>query len=57
MRETWWVSCDRMTVKVVTEDRMIVEAAPIVWKFKGQNLKNLLLWIKKFGNPKCVRIA
>jgi len=57
MRETWWVSCDRMTVKVVTEDRMIVEAAPIVWKFKGQNLKNLLLWVKKFGNPKCVRIA
>jgi len=57
MREVWWVSCNKMTVKVVTEDTVIVEAAPVVWKFKGQPLKNLLLWISRFGGGKCVRIA
>lgn len=57
MREVWWVSCDKMTVKVVTLDRVIVAGAPIIHKFHGQPLKNLLLWVSRFGNGKCVRIA
>jgi hypothetical protein len=42
----FWISCRIFTVKVNVEDGVIVQAAPIVRKFVGQPLANLLKWQK-----------
>ena len=45
-----WVSCSKFTVRVeIDEDARIIRAAPIVHRFQGQNLRNLLEWADKFG--------
>lgn len=46
-----WVSCPKFTVLVETdaEDR-ITWAAPIVRKFRGQPLANLLAWAMSLGD-------
>lgn len=45
-----WVSCAKFTVRVDTDERGIVTGgAPLVRKFKGQPLKNLLAWARGFG--------
>jgi len=41
-RTVWCLSNPRLTVRVVTEAGTIVEAAPVVRKFVGQPLLNLL---------------
>ena len=47
---TWRLSIPQMTVMVKTgEDRRIVEAAPIVRKFVGQPLDNLVQWMDRKG--------
>jgi hypothetical protein len=46
---TWWVSCNRFTIRVETRDGTIVEAAPICRKFIGQPLRNLLAWAGHIG--------
>jgi hypothetical protein len=46
-----WISCARFTVEVETDTRgMITRAAPIVRKFQGQPLNNLLNWARDFGD-------
>jgi len=47
-----WISCVRFTVQVNTEDGVIVLAAPIVRKFIGQRLENLLGWCARLGGLK-----
>ncbi len=44
-----WISCNKFTVQVNTIDGMIVNAAPLVNKFRGQPVANLLKWAGKFG--------
>jgi len=44
----WWLSCKKMTFGVQTKDGIIVYGAPIVKKFRGQPLDNLIRWMKKF---------
>ena len=45
-----WVSCLRFTVMVETDVRGIVTGgAPIVRRFQGQPLKNLLAWARSLG--------
>lgn len=45
-----WISCHLFTVRVVTDsDDRIIEAAPIVRRFVGQPLANLLGWAAKRG--------
>jgi hypothetical protein len=45
-----WVSCAKFTVGVVTgDDGRIRDSAPMVRKFIGQPLGNLLRWAKGFG--------
>ena len=46
----WWLSSSKMTVAVCTvgEDR-IYRTPPIVAKFKGQPLANLINWMTKQG--------
>lgn len=40
----------RMTVKISTdEDERIVDAAPIVRRFIGQPLENLIRWMSRIG--------
>jgi hypothetical protein len=45
----WWVSCPKWTVRVETEAGRIVFAAPIVRRFVGQGLEDLLAWGRRFG--------
>jgi len=56
MKVAWWLSSPRMTVRVVAVRQagrnMIVEAAPIVRKFIGQPMTNLLIWM----NPDRVEV-
>lgn len=41
-----WLSTERMTVGVAVDDNgIIVQAPPIVAKFKGQTVAALLKWI------------
>jgi hypothetical protein len=48
-----WISCTRFTVEVETDARGIVtKAAPIVRKFQGQPLVNLLKWASELGGLK-----
>lgn len=43
----WWISSERFTVQVNTDERgIIVWAAPIVRRFVGQPLANLARWAK-----------
>ena len=45
-----WLSSNRMTVRVeVDQNQTIVWAAPIVSKFVGQSLRNLLVWMQRQG--------
>jgi hypothetical protein len=45
-----WISCARFTVEVETDTRgMITRAAPIVRKFQGQPIGNLLNWARELG--------
>ena len=45
---TWRLSIPQMTVMVKTGvDRRIIEAAPIVRKFVGQPLDNLVQWMDR----------
>lgn len=42
----YWLSCARFTVQVVTDDRGVITwAAPVVRRFVGQPLVNLLRWV------------
>lgn len=41
----YWLSCSRFTVQVDARDGRIVTAAPIVRKFKGQPVANLVRWM------------
>lgn len=53
MKTAWWLSTNRMTVGVTTNSEdIIVETAPIVYKFKGQPLTSLLRWLSKQGEVK-----
>jgi hypothetical protein len=44
----WWLSTERMSVSVaIDEDDVIVDAPPIVRKFIGQPITNLMRWLAK----------
>ena len=48
MKKHYWLSNDKMTVAVYTDmNNIIIDAAPIVLKFKGQHIDNLINWMKK----------
>lgn len=49
----WWVSCNKFTCYVGTDKSLkIIKAAPIVRKFTGQPLGNLIKWCQKLGGFK-----
>lgn len=54
--QKWWLSCNKFTVQVNTQYDIIVEAAPIVARFKYQPLENLKQWMRKFGGCKMARL-
>lgn len=46
----YWVSCKKFTVGVETDDQhVITDAAPIVRRFIGQHMRNLVKWARKLG--------
>jgi hypothetical protein len=50
-----WISCAAFTVEVKTNtEGYIIEAAPLVKRFKGQQLDNLFRWVRTFGPMKHV---
>jgi hypothetical protein len=46
---TYWISNRVFTVRVEATDGVITEAAPIVRKFLGQPIDNLLNWARRQG--------
>ena len=47
---SYWLSTHRMTVSVDTDDRKVItDAPPIVHKFIGQSLSNLIAWMAGQG--------
>ena len=40
----WWVSCPQFTVWARTSNGIILDSAPIVRRFIGQPLTNLIRW-------------
>lgn len=55
---SWWLSTEKMTVYVETDanDR-IINAAPIVNRFIGQPLDNLLGWLSRQGGLRKSRLG
>ncbi|KKN70610.1 hypothetical protein LCGC14_0428830 [marine sediment metagenome] len=50
MSTVWRLSNNRMTVKVtIGKDHRIIDAAPIVRRFRGQPLINLSRWMERMG--------
>jgi len=47
--QSHWVSCSRFTVRVDVVDGVIVRGAPLVRRFVGQRLDNLLHWARSIG--------
>lgn len=45
----YWLSSKKMTVLVDVQDGRITEAAPVVRKFIGQPLQNLIRWMRRQG--------
>ena len=52
---TRWISNEFATFTVDTEDGIIVNAAPIARRFKGQPFVNLLWWMQKKGGVTVVK--
>lgn len=55
----WYVSCKKFTVCVTcADDGTITAAPPIVRKFIGQQLTNLVAWAgTRFGGTRLERLA
>jgi hypothetical protein len=50
-----WISCPSFTVEVKTNaEGRIVWTAPLVTRFKGQQLESLFTWVRGFGPMKHV---
>lgn len=46
----YWLSSNKMTVGVMAKEGIIVISAPIVYKFRGQPLFNLVEWMRQQGD-------
>ena len=52
-----YFSCPDFTVKLTVQKGVITEAAPIVRRFEGQQLSNLVSWAKTtFGSPLILQV-
>lgn len=56
MQHWYWLSSFKMTVGVKVENGIIVDAAPIVKKFLGSELKRLVAWMTKQGGFKLEKL-
>lgn len=57
MTEKWFMSSQRMTVKVTVRDGIIIDAAPVVRKFVGQPIKNLEAWMRRHGGFRMTQLS
>ena len=56
MKKYWWVSCLKITILVISVDGRIIETAPVARRFVGQPLRNLRVWMEKFGGFRIERL-
>ena len=49
MKNIHWVSTSKMTFEITVENGIIVDAAPIAYKFIGQPFENLRNWMIRQG--------
>lgn len=58
MKSTHWLSSNYMTVGVAVDPDTgkIIDAAPIVRKFVGQPLRNLINWMSRQGGLRIVEM-
>lgn len=47
----YWLSCENFTIMLKLSDGKIIESAPIIRRFHGQPLMNLLNWVKNRMGP------
>lgn len=58
MSTVWRLSNNRMTVKVtIGKDQYIIDAAPIIRRFRGQPLRNLIRWMQRMGKTDLISIG
>ena len=43
----YWVSCPKFTILVGVKDDEILSPAPLIWKFRGQPMDNLINWCER----------
>lgn len=55
-RITRWLSNEFATFTIETEVSIIVDAAPIAKRFKGQHFMNLVHWMNSKGGPTTIKI-
>lgn len=54
---TWWLSNKQLTIKVEIDDNSNIKtAAPVVYKFIGQPLSNLIRWMNSMGKTEVNKI-
>lgn len=50
IKRKYWMSCDKFTIQIGVDGLNYIQfAPPIVRKFKGQPLDNLIRWMTKLG--------
>jgi hypothetical protein len=46
----YYISCRVATGQVSVNDRTIISAPPIWYRFIGQDISNLIRWLDRFGD-------
>jgi hypothetical protein len=57
MKNEYWMSTLSMAFSVKVEDEIIIQTPPIVTRFIGQPLKNLVRWMKKQSNFEMYKLS
>jgi len=52
----WWMSTEKMTVRVKVRAGMVIEAAPIVRCFVGKPFSALIVWMRRQAGFKMERL-
>jgi len=51
-----WLSNKRMTVFAQINNETIMDTSPIIRKFKGQKIANLVNWMRRMGKTEVVEL-
>ena len=45
--KNYWISCNKFAIGVKVDKDTIINAPPLVAKFKGRTIDELMMWINK----------